>query len=318
VATGPKARVLASEVLSEAPGVKMTAVPPFPMPRNLVKAAKLDRDERRRSWMMALSRTAKDMEQRWSLTLSKPFQPGGQTAWVAPARTEEGDDLVLKLAWRHAEAMQEADGLRTWSGQGAVRLYASEDFDDTVALLIERCVPGTTLGSRPEAEQDSVIASILPRLWCELTPGHPFRPLQEMCVAWADEFEAKVAARPVPLDPGLAREGIGLFRTLAATAERHVLLCTDLHAENVLAAQREPWLVIDPKPFVGDPTYDVLQHILNCDERLRSDPSGLARHMADVLGLDGDRLLLWLFARCVQESPDTPHLADVARRIAPR
>ena len=83
------------------------------------------------------------------------------------------------------------------------------------------------------------------------------------------------------------------------------------------AAQREPWLVIDPKPYVGDPTYDVLQHILNCDDRLRADPGGLARHMAELLGLDGDRLLLWLFARCVQESPDQPHLADVARRIAP-
>jgi streptomycin 6-kinase len=38
-------------------------------------------------------------------------------------------------------------------------------------------------------------------------------------------------------------------------------LCTRLHVGNVLAAEREPWLVIDPKPYVGDPTYDVLQHV---------------------------------------------------------
>ena len=150
-----------------------------------------------------------------------------------------------------------------------------------------------------------------------MTPGRPFRPLQDMCEAWADEYEAKAAARPVHLDPGLAHEGLGLFRTLAATAERNVLLCTDLHADNVLASQREPWLVIDPKPYVGDPTYDALQHILNCDHRLQADPGGLVRHMADLLALDGARLLLWLFARCVQESPDRPDLADVARRIAP-
>ena len=267
--------------------------------------------------MMTLSRTVKDVQQRRSLTLGEPFQPGGQTAWVAPARTEAGGDLVLKVGWRHAEAMHEADGLRTWAGAGAVRLHATANIDDAVALLIERCVPGTTLGSRPEAEQDAVIASLLPRLWHEVTPGHPFRPLKDMCEAWADEFETEVAARPVPLDPGLAHEGIGLFRTLAATAERNVLLCTDLHAQNVLASQREPWLMIDPKPYVGDPTYDALQHILNCDQRLQADPAGLVRHMADLLGLDGDRLLLWLFARCVQESPDRPHLADVARRIAP-
>ena len=57
--------------------------------------------------------------------------------------------------------------------------------------------------------------------------------------------------------------------------------------------------------------------MLNCDERLRADPRGLARRMADLLGLDPGRVLLWLFARCVQESPQWPPLAAVARSIAP-
>lgn len=39
--------------------------------------------------------------------------------------------------------------------------------------------------------------------------------------------------------------------------------------------------------------------------------------MADLVGVDSDRLLLWLFARCVQESPDRPLLAEVARQVAP-
>jgi streptomycin 6-kinase len=141
------------------------------------------------------------------------------------------------------------------------------------------------------------------------------RSLQEMCDAWAEEFEQHQREGLVDLDPGLARDGIALFRALPATAERHVVLCTDLHAENVLAAQREPWLVIDPNPYVGDPTYDVLQHMLDCDERLRGDARGL--RMADLLDLDRERLLLWLFARCVQESPGWPRVADVARAVAP-
>jgi streptomycin 6-kinase len=68
---------------------------------------------------------------------------------------------------------------------------------------------------------------------------------------------------------------------------------------------------------VGDPTYDALQHMLNCDERLNDDPRGLTMRMAELLGVDSDRLLLWLFARCVQESPGSGVLAEVARRIAP-
>jgi streptomycin 6-kinase len=287
---------------------------PLPMPRNLVEAVER---EGRQSWMANLPATVERLRRRWSLVVGDPFQPGGQTAWVAPARDDAGRELVLKVAWRHEEAAHEADGLRAWKGNGVVRVHAADEHDDTIALLLERCVPGTTLAGRPEPDQDVVIAGLLRRLWSEPAPGHHFRSLQSMCDAWAEEFEAKSAAGRVGLDPGLARDGIGLFRALPATADRAVLLCTDLHAENVLAAQREPWLVIDPKPYVGDPTYDALQHMLNCDERLRADPHDLARRMADLLGLDHERLLLWLFARCVQESPDWPTLAETARRVAP-
>ena len=128
---------------------------------------------------------------------------------------------------------------------------------------------------------------------------------------------AAKATKAPPLDPGLVRAGIALFRELPATADTQVLLCTDLHAGNVLAAAREPWLVIDPKPHVGDPAYDPLQHLLNCGERLHADPRGLARRMASLLDLDPDRVLSWLFARCVQESAECPALAEVARTIAP-
>jgi streptomycin 6-kinase len=136
-----------------------------------------------------------------------------------------------------------------------------------------------------------VVASLLRRLWSAPADGHPFRSLQVMCDAWASEFEERLAAGAGLLDPGLARAGIELFRGLLATAQRRTLLCTDLHAGNILAAQRGPWLVIDPKPYMGDPTYDALQHMLNCEQRLTADPVGLAARMADLLGLDTDRLV---------------------------
>jgi streptomycin 6-kinase len=288
---------------------------PLPLPRNLVEAAKQDGRE---AWLATLPATVARLGERWSLAVGAPFQPGGRTAWVAPVRDLAGTELVLKVAWRHSEALHEADGLRAWAGRGAVRLYATEELDDTVGLLLEVCRPGTPLAFRPEPEQDLVVSDLLRRLWIVPPPGHPFRSLQVMCDQWADEFEVKVATGRSRLDPGLAREGMRLFRSLPATAERDVLLCTDLHAENVLAAEREPWLFIDPKPYVGDPTYDPLQHLLNCEDRLRADPRGLAIRLADLLELDRDRLVVWLFARCVQESVDSPLLADVALLLAPR
>jgi streptomycin 6-kinase len=282
------------------------------MPRNLVAAA--DR-EGRSAWLATLPATAARLARAWSLTVGAPFQPGGQAAWVAPVRDLAGAPLVLKLAWRHPEMEHEADALRAWAGQGAVRLMAADESADTLALLLERCRPGTPLAALPEQAQDDVVTALLPRLWRAPPAGHSFRPLQAMCDAWADEFDARAEAEPGLVDPGLARAGIGLFRALPATAEREVLLATDLHADNVLAAEREPWLVVDPKPYVGDPTYDPLQHLLNCPERLSADPVGLAARIAGPLELDPLRLRRWLFARCVQESPDEPHLAGIANRI---
>jgi streptomycin 6-kinase len=283
----------------------------FPLPRNLL------RKDERRGWIAALPGIVRELVERWSIDeVGEPFQPGGQSAWVAPARIRDDFGFALKIAWRHTEAAHEAAGLHVWDGHGAVHLHASAEFDQSFALLMERCVPGTSLSSRPESKQDVVITELLQRLW-QAPPDDSFRPLQLMCDQWAQEFEDKMAAGMGTLDPGLAREGIELFRTLPATADRSVLLCTDLHSENVLAAQREPWLVIDPKPYVGDPMYDALQHMLNCEERLTTDPWRLTRRMAELLDLDPQRLMLWLFARCVQESPERPLLGQLARRIAP-
>jgi streptomycin 6-kinase len=298
-------------------GMAATGMAAFVLPANLVASVRADPLPERREWLRQLPATVADLARRWSLRLGEPYQPGGQCAWVAPARDDAQRDLVLKVAWRHDEAEDEAASLRVWAGQGAVRLYEAGVFGSTSALVVERCDPGTTLGQAlAEPEQDVVVAGLLRRLWSASADRHAFRPLQVMCEAWAAEFDAKLAASTGPFDPGLARAGLQLLRALPSTAERQVLLCTDLHAGNVLAARREPWLVIDAKPYLGDPTYDALQHMLNCAERLRADPRGFANRIAGLLDLDRDRLIGWLFARCVQESLDQPALREVAASLA--
>ena len=115
--------------------------------------------------------------------------------------------------------------------------------------------------------------------------------------------------------PGAAPCGFDLFHALPRDDVPAVLLATDLHAGNVLAASREPWLVIDPKPYVGDPAYDVLQHLLNHPARLTAARRGFVRRVADLAGLDADRVTAWLFARCVVEAGGWPHAAAVAAAL---
>jgi streptomycin 6-kinase len=226
-----------------------------------------------------------------------------------------------RRAWlaAHPESEHEGDGLALWDGDGAVRCHAARAIGQTSALLLERCIPGTQLKrSAAEPEQDTIIAGLLRRLWRRRpqTP-HPFRPLREMCAQWADGTEARLEAAGPHVDGGLVGEAVTLLRELPRSGEREVLLASDLHPENVLASQREPWLVIDPKPYVGDPAYDAVQHMLNCDQRLARDPVALAARMASLLDLDPRRVSLWLFARCAQESLGDPAMREPARRLAP-
>jgi streptomycin 6-kinase len=255
------------------------------------------------AWVAALPDRVEELTARWGLDLGEPFEPGGNCSWVVPGTDREGRDVVLKVAWQHIEALHEAEGLAALGGHGAVEVYAFEHLDgDTTALLLERCRPGTELRGRPQPDQHRVVTDLLRSVWAiDLPSGHPFRPLSMMADDWVASAEAQFAAEPERVDAGLAREGLALFRDLSRTGPTEVLLFTDLHAGNVLSSERRPWLLIDPKPYVGDPHYDVVQHLLNCDASLQADPIGLLTEVADLAGLDAGRVRQWLFARCVEE-----------------
>lgn len=239
-----------------------------------------------------------ELLRRWSLSLDVEEGGGGATcSYVALVRRADGTPAVLKLGLPHLEAEQEIAGVRFWNGDAMVSLLEADPA--TGALLIERCEPGTPLSARPDHEQDRVLAALLPRLWRVPPAPHPFRPLSYMVRYWADCAFARSADWP---DPGFARDGIQRLIELARPQPTDVLLATDLHAGNVLEARREPWLAIDPKPFVGDPAYDATQHLLNGMPRLRADPTGTVARFCEPLQLSSERVRGWLFARLAQSA----------------
>jgi streptomycin 6-kinase len=97
-------------------------------------------------------------------------------------------------------------------------------------------------------------------------------------------------------------------------------LATDLHAGNVLRSEREPWLVIDPKPFVGDRAYDLVQHLHNSEARLDRDPITVIERLANLAEVNPERLRLWTFARAAADPRDdwsNMLWMRVARALAP-
>lgn len=269
----------------------------------------------RAAWLARVPDTLRHLERRWSLTLGDPFDDEELScAWLAPATLADGTAAVLKLAMPHMEGEQEIDGLRFWDGDPTVRLLEADD--DLGAMLLERCQPGTKLRTLDESEQDVVVARLLRRLWRLPPAPHRFRPLSALTSFWTNETLARAGDWP---DAELVREGLRLFDELPRSADEDVLLATDLHAGNVLRASREPWLVIDPKPFVGDPAYDATQHLFNCGGRLASDLVGTIRRLADLLEVDHQRVRLWTFARAAAEPREDwsdDRLLMLARAIA--
>ena len=250
----------------------------------------------RLAWLEALPRTIELLHERWALSATEPWTDQASCAWVAAVTRADGTRAVLKLGMPHMEGEHEIDGLRFWNGDPAVRLLEADVALN--AMLLERCEPGTPLRELSDPEQDVIISDLLHRLWRSPCSPHPFRPLHVMIAEWRKET---LAASAQWIDPGLVRAGLSVFDDLSRQSADDTLLATDLHAGNVLRAQRQPWLLIDPKPFIGDRAYDATQHLLNCPERLATAPLETIARFADLLEVDKDRIRQWMFARAAAE-----------------
>ena len=168
-------------------------------------------------------------------------------------------------------------------------------------------------------------AGLLAQLWSAPVPdGAPFERLDAIADWFAELVRERQERCGHPLGAVLVDEALEALHELPRSAPTRVLLHHDFHPGNILAAQREPWLAIDPKPQVGDPAFDPLQLILQTGDPLDDpDPSATIRtrllRLADRLDLDADRLRAWGVARCVEwalsgyEDDDL----EVARRDTP-
>jgi streptomycin 6-kinase len=179
-----------------------------------------------------------ELAARWELTLGGQF-PAGAGGRVYRVTRTDGTSAVLKLSHPHREAEQEGDALERWNGDGAIRVLERDDAEH--ALLLELCEPGTPLSKRQPEEALDVLVGLLPRLWKDAAGFHT---LEDEIEFWHEEGD---------LDGDLLR----LARELGATQGERVLTNQDLHGDNVLAAEREPWLLIDPKPLAAEREFAV-------------------------------------------------------------
>jgi streptomycin 6-kinase len=233
-------------------------------------------------WLAALPRLVAECAEQWTLDLEDPFD--APRALVVPA-----GDSVLKLnAPSHLEADHEATALARWAGDGAVRLLARDD--GRRAFLIERCRPGTRLGELP-VDRAPVVAELLPRLWVDPGPNDPFRLIADEAERWSCDVRSAYERAGRPFEQSLVLQALDVFATCDRSAG--MLVNQDLHDENVLAAEREPFLVIDPKPAIGEREVSAVGLLRNAARRCGTPEVRRWLSVLEELGLDPDRLRGW-------------------------
>src|SRR5512132_2416500 len=235
---------------------------------------------------MCLSERGSRLIKRKGLVVGEPFTDGVGSVLVAPAVTADGQEVVLKVQDPHRESEHEAAALELWDGGGAVRLLDHEP--EEYALLLERCVPGTPLSAAGAEAALDVFVKLLPRLWKPALS--PFRSLAAEAAWWADSLQDTWERFGRPFERKLLDAALEALQQLPRTQGPQVLLHQDLHGDNVLAAQREPWLVIDPKPLVGEREFAVAPIVRDFElGETRGDVLARLDRLTSELGLDRER-----------------------------
>ena len=221
----------------------------------------------------------------WSLRVTGPAMTGW-TAVVYPVAREDGSPATLKVGWPHEESAAEHLALRIWDGDGAVRLLAADP--GRGALLLETLDPSRDLEDPAIFVDDAIetIGGLLRRLHVPAPPNVPrLGPYVRRHVAAAvarPDLPRRFAARIESLSADL----------LSEPDAEEVLIHGDLHFANVLAAEREPWLAIDPKPIAGHPGFEIQAVLRNRPEELGTGAAlrWSVRHrleiLCDAMGLD--------------------------------
>jgi streptomycin 6-kinase len=251
------------------------------------------------AWAAGLPRLVAGVVDDWGL---EPLGVGrtGWTAVVVPVR-RGGEPLMLKLVWPHLEARDEPLVLRHWDGNAAVRLVAADP--SRGAMLLEPLDATRDLLSVDVDTACEVLGGLLRRLNVPAPPG--LRTLSEH----ATSEMAALAAADAALPRRMVDRATSLAHELTSDPACDTsIIHTDLHYENVLAAQREPWLAIDPKPLAGHPGFEVQPLLRNRVEELgtgsafRSRVRRRVEIVTEAAGVDEDQALAWTYVHTAMQA----------------
>ena len=246
-----------------------------------------------RQWLDRLPRLVADQCRTWGLQLDGPVRHGSN-ALVVPVR-RGAEELVLRMSPPGDDVGQEASALQFWNGQGTVKLIQVDL--GASAMLLERLNPARSLAAEPLDQAVPVIARFMRRL-ARPAPPH-VSSTDEIAATNAVSFPIDWQRLGRPTTEQVLRAAVAGARRLSERATGGLAVNGDLHYDQVLAATREPWLVVDPVLMRGDIEYDLGRILWSRLDEMATDAEVLHRfdQVVTVAGLDADCAREWVIVR---------------------
>lgn len=268
----------------------------FIIPDNFARFMQVQHGENGSAWLARLPAILAACEQRWHLKLTTPFA-NLSYHYVAPGVRDDGTLIVVKAFSPTGEFALQTEALHLFAGQGSVRLLDNDPADEV--QLLERLEPGTLLSTLDDDEHaTSIAASVMRQLWRPAPSGSAFPTILKWGAGLV-RLRRYYDGGTGPFPARLVEEAETLFAELSTSMAEPMLLHGDFHQENILAADHERWLAIDPKGLIGEPVYEIGPLLHNPLPQLLMAPQPgriLARRIDQLsaeLGFDRARIHGW-------------------------
>ncbi|WP_067826776.1 aminoglycoside phosphotransferase family protein [Nocardia inohanensis] len=288
---------------------------PYSLPEDVAGNIAEVFQERGRRWLAELPGVVGERCDAWGLEVVGEAFGGGTHSFVAPVRRGDGSVAVLKIPVVDPENLGEAAALHCYDGDGAVRLF---EFDpESHAMLLEWARPGTELLYQPgfpsleglpehigKVERACALYKRLRRAPGAFPEGLPPLPAAVgMVDEWVEMFSAPEPAVAQVIPERLRERALERCAELATPQGPLLVVNRDTHLGNIVAPEREPWLLIDPKGYLGEAAFDagflVMIQVQSAPEPAHA--AAVVARTAAGLEIDPDRARAWAFLRAMEE-----------------
>jgi streptomycin 6-kinase len=259
-----------------------------------------------RAWRADLPRQIGELERRWGISVGPPL-PRASEAFVAPARTSDHSDAVLKIVMHGFDPnRQELHILRMAQGIGYAGLIRADEAMN--AMLLEKLGPQLHALRLPEDRQIEIVCATLREAWMPAPEGCPFATGVDRAVELARSIESHwtplarpCAARTVERALSFAEQ-----RRRAFDPKRSVIVHGDAHAWNTLQAPGSAtgFKFVDPDGALAEPAFDLAIPMREWGAMPRGgDLVELGRRRCGLLsrftGSDFEPIWQWALIQCV-------------------